>query len=270
MSPDFKNAPLVEVALSVQFQPLAGFAGAHAGEFWQEVKADFPVAQDQPPLQPINEFFGGSRPAPAFMDIGLSFGYTGTRTFFLTADGDFLIQIQNNRFAVNWRKTAAKPEYPRYEAVKAKFDKYFEMFRKFVAKSGIGSGIVKTDLFEAHYVNQWLLEKGKSYDAAIGDWVKLLNNQITSLEMEQASISTQYLIKGISDQPVGRLYLNVSPIINVSGQFGINLELICRTLPFEDGAKAEFAPLDLAREKIVTTFKQITSDSAHQFWRGPA
>jgi hypothetical protein len=140
------------------------------------------------------------------------------------------------------------------------------MFRSFAENSGMGR--VHIDLFEAHYVNQWPLEPEKAYGDVIGDWLKLLSSDVTSLKLEQASISTQYLVSGKSDQPVGRLYLNVNPAVNQTGQFGINLELICRTLPFEEGAKAEFAPLDLAREKIVTTFEQITSDSAHKFWRG--
>jgi uncharacterized protein (TIGR04255 family) len=265
-SPDFPNAPLVEVALSIQFQPLVNFSSAHAGEFWQLLKTEFPTTQDEQPLPQINEYFGGNRPFPPSLEFGISIGHPGTRTFFLSQDGDYLVQVQRNRFALNWRKTSSKPEYPRYEVVRSKLEKYFLMFRKYADVAGLGS--LQVDLFEAHYVNRWPLDDGKSYGEVIGDWLKLLSNDVTSLKMEQASISTQYLITGKSMQPTGRLYLNLNPAVNQLGKFGVNLELICRTLPFEDGALAEFSPLDLAREKIVTTFEQITSDSAHKFWRG--
>ena len=120
-SPDFPNAPLIEVALSVQFQPLPLYTSAHAGEFWQKIRDDFPVTQEQPPIPQVNEFFGSNRPSPGFIDIGLNFGLTGLRSWFMSEDGGFLIQIQRNRFVLNWRKTGPNPTYPRYEPIRKMF-----------------------------------------------------------------------------------------------------------------------------------------------------
>jgi uncharacterized protein (TIGR04255 family) len=265
-SPDFPNAPLIEVALSVQFQPLVQFSSAHAGLFWQSIMGDFPLTQDQPVLPMLNELFGSNRPNVGFVGMGIQFGGTPNRTWFSTRDGSLLIQVQNNRFVLNWRKSGLESSYPRYEFVRSKFEKYLALFKEFVAEQGFGQ--VTPDLFEAHYVNQWPLEDGKNFSEVIGSWLKLIPENVTSLEPEQASISSQYIVKGSAQQPVGRLYVNVAPILNTQGKYGVNLELICRTIPLDLGTSFDLAPLDLAREKIVTTFEQITSDSAHNFWRG--
>jgi uncharacterized protein (TIGR04255 family) len=267
-SPDFPNAPLIEVALSVQFQPLVLFASAHAGLFWQQVRDLFPISQDQPALPMLNELFGSNRPNVGFVGMGFQFAHPPNRTWFSSQDGALLIQIQHNRFVFNWRKASADSVYPRYEFVRSNFEKYFNLFKSFVAEHNLGQ--LSPDLYEAHYVNQWPLEDGKNFGEVIGSWLKLFSGNVTSLEPEQASISSQYIIHGNANQPVGRLYVNVAPIINTTGKYGVNLELICRTIPFDLGPNFDLAPLDLAREKVVTTFQQITSDSAHQFWRGQA
>jgi uncharacterized protein (TIGR04255 family) len=267
-SPDFPNAPLIEVALSVQFQPIATFSSAHAGLFWQLVKHEFPFSQDQPALPMLNELFGSNRPNIGIVGMGFQFGGNQNRTWFSSADGGQLIQIQSNRFVFNWRKSGPDAAYPRYEILRSNFEKYFSLLKGFVAEHGLGQVI--PDLYEAHYVNQWPLEEGKSFGEVIGSWLKLIPDNVTSLVPEQASISSQYIVQGSAKQPVGRLYVNVAPIVNTLGKYGVNLELICRTIPLDLSSSFDLAPLDLAREKIVTTFQQITSDSAHSFWRGQA
>lgn len=267
-SPDFQKAPLIEVALSVQFQPLAQFSSAHAGLFWQRFKAEFPICQDQPALPMLNELFGSNRPNISFVGVEFQFGGNPNRTWFSTPDGSLLIQIQNNRFVFNWRKSGPDVNYPRYEFVRAKFENYLNLFQEFVAEQSLGE--VTPDLYEAHYVNQWLLEDGKNFGEVIGTWLKLIPDNVTSLEPEQASIASQYIVKGSAAQPLGRLYVNVAPIVNTIGKYGVSLELICRTIPLDLGNRFDLKSLDLAREKIVTTFQQITSDSAHKFWRGQA
>ena len=265
-SPYYPNAPLVEVALSVQFQPLQKFTSAHVGYFWNKIRKDFAIVQEHSTLPPVNEFFGSPRPILPQFGVGLQFGFPGIRHWFLDAEGIYLIQIQNNRFIFNWRKLQSNKPYPRYEVLRKKFSKYLNLFKSFVAQQDLGQ--VSFELFEAHYVNQWPLQDGKSFGEVIGGWLKLVPSQVTSLEFEQANISSQFLVKGDSGQPVGRLHVNVVPTLSQQGQYGVSLDLICRIVPFDLNASRELLPLDLAREKIVTTFQQITSDSAQEFWRG--
>jgi uncharacterized protein (TIGR04255 family) len=265
-SPNFDKAPLIEVALSFQFQPLLQFTSAHAGEFWQRIKAEFPNAQEQPPLPSINEFFGRAHSGAGASSFGINFGFPGVRNWFTSSDGTYLLQLQKDRIALNWRKNPSNSIYPRYPTIKDKFITYLQIFRSYVDQSGLGS--VTIDMSEVSYINQWPLEVDQNFGDKLGNWLKLAPKNVASLEMEHATISAQYLVRGATNQPVGRLYVSVSPVLAITGQYGVNLELVCRVIPFDLGPNMEFSSLDLAREKVVTTFEQITSDSAQRFWRG--
>lgn len=266
LSETFENAPLVEVALSVQLQPLQMFTSAHAGEFWQSIKQDFPLSQEQPPLGPIGEFFGTSKNLQVGMPFPLHVGMPGIRNWFISSDGAYLLQIQRDRFALNWRKTISESAYPRYPVIRARFVELYEKFSKFIESAAIGK--CEINIHEVTYINQWLFNNLQDIDDDIGSWLRIAPNQVASLEMESTNINVQYLVRNSTSEPQGRLYVNAAPIVGPDGRNGINLELTCRVIPFKLGSSFEYSPLDLAREKIVTTFKEITSDSAQKAWRG--
>lgn len=266
VSPDFDHAPLIEVALSVQFQPLSGLTSAYAGRFWSTISQEFVQDFEQPPLSSINEFFG-KIPGPAgALSIGLTLAPPGVRNWFMTADKTYLVQVQRNRFALNWRKTGNDSPYPRYPAIRAKFGEVFGKFSDFLRSANLGDCLI--DMYEVSYINQWFFSGTQNYDQGLGSWLNLDTKQLDHIELESAAINAQYLLKGKSDQPIGRMYINVSPILSGAGERGINLELVCRVIPSPTTRNLDFSALDLAREKIVTTFTQITSDSAQRAWRG--
>ena len=53
--PSFRRPPVIEAALSVQYQPLVDLRTPHFGLFWEAVREKFPTVQEQPPLAPIIE-----------------------------------------------------------------------------------------------------------------------------------------------------------------------------------------------------------------------
>lgn len=265
-SETFENAPLIEVALSVQFQPLHQFTSAHAGEFWQQIKVDFPSSQDQNPLPPIGEFFGQIRGIPSSQTFAIQIGTGGIRNWFTTTDGSYLLQLQRDRFALNWRKTSPSASYPRYPVIKRKFLELFENFQTFLKMAELGGCDI--NIHEVTYINQWMLNVDQKIDDGLGTWLRLAPKNVADLEMESANIGAQYLVKAENSSPIGRLYVNVAPTLGAKGEQGINLELTCRIIQFDNSPTKQFLPMDLARKNIVTTFKQITSDSAQKVWRG--
>jgi hypothetical protein len=54
----FERPPVVEVAISVQFQPVTALRTPHLGLFWLELRDRFPKIQELPPLPPVIESFG--------------------------------------------------------------------------------------------------------------------------------------------------------------------------------------------------------------------
>src|SRR6266511_3524634 len=94
--PKFDNPPVVEVALSISFEPLSGYRSAHAGRLWERIKDLFPVTEDQPELPPtIEEPAALAAPRFELMER------PRIRTWFQNSDGTQLVQIQHDRIAYN-------------------------------------------------------------------------------------------------------------------------------------------------------------------------
>jgi uncharacterized protein (TIGR04255 family) len=89
---------IAEVVCGVVFEPLAELDVLVLGVFWDGIRERFPVRSLQPAL--VDHFevsFGGSMQMRAVL---------------ASADGQFLLQIQHDRFFMNWRAKGA--QYPRF------------------------------------------------------------------------------------------------------------------------------------------------------------
>lgn len=111
--PDYKKPPVVEVAISIQFNPLKELNVPKLGALWLEFEKEFPETQDQPPLSPVFEVYGQIQP-PRF-EFRFEAAPPLSRCWFLNKAGTELIQVQQDRFILNWRKTTETAKYIRYE-----------------------------------------------------------------------------------------------------------------------------------------------------------
>jgi uncharacterized protein (TIGR04255 family) len=90
------------------------------------------------------------------------------RFWLVGTDDAHLIQIQREAFIVNWRRK--QQVYPRYEAVKAEFDRWFATFCAFVTEElGVAAPVPR--LCELLYIN--LIESGDLWRGA-GDTNKVI------------------------------------------------------------------------------------------------
>jgi len=129
--PEFENPPITEVALSVQFEPLGWWRIAHAGLFWAQIKSGYPLTEAQISLPPQIEQFGEDRfpqaPTITFSQVDSD----SARVWFLSKDNTRLIQVQRDRFIINWRKFVGDEVYPRYPVLRQRFEQEFTIFRDF-------------------------------------------------------------------------------------------------------------------------------------------
>lgn len=149
MSPatDYAKPPVYEAVIGVEFAPLPiGLVQlARAFAKWE---AELPLAQDAPPLPPV---VPANAPAPAFT-FELTPGSLNTRYLFASEDQQYLLQLQNDRLLLNWRKLSPDSEYPRYATLRAKFDSYLSLFQEFANEQGLGNLLVRST--EHSYYNR--------------------------------------------------------------------------------------------------------------------
>ena len=124
------NPPIVEVACGCIFPPLAALDATLVGIYWNERR------QQDYPRHELHPAIAGQ---PTSLSNQLSFtvqeGVPPVRTWLVSQNEEFIVQIQSDRFYVNWRKRAGR--YPRFtpdNGVKALTLSEFDRFRAFCAR----------------------------------------------------------------------------------------------------------------------------------------
>ncbi len=266
--PDFEDPPVVEVALSVQFEKLTGLRSQHIGLLWSEYRHDYPEIEEQQPIDPIIETFPSfGQPTPKFrLEFQKIPGLP--RIWFLNSQQSRLIQIQNDRFVYNWRKVRKEETYPHFHDVKECFIESYNKFNKFIDSYKI-EGLLLNQC-EVTYVNIIPTDgKVKSYS----DLDKVLTvfhkeySEDFPLDLEYAQITMRHIIKDKSDLAIGRLHISLDPVVGPENETALLLKLIARGKPEEPDLGSALKFFDLGNEMIVTCFTSITTKSMHDVWR---
>lgn len=265
-TPVFTNPPVVEVALSVQFDTLGGFRVAHLGSLWAKFRERFPQTLEQPPLRPFFEGFGAQPTLGTEASFEIVVGPPVPRCWFLNEKGTELIQIQQDRFIHNWRKVEEGNKYPRFGSIRDVFKKDFAAFEAFVQDEKIGT--VAPNQCEVTYVNHIPAGEGwkehSELDRVLTTWRPEFSDSFLP-RPEQARFGCQFLIPG-SKGPAGRLHVEVAPAFTTGEPKPIIvMKLTARGRPAQGpGGVAEF--LELGHEWIVRGFASITTKGMHKVW----
>jgi uncharacterized protein (TIGR04255 family) len=264
--PDFASPPVIEVALSVQFDPLSRFRTPHFGLLWSEFRREFPRTEEHPPRPPVIERFGIPR-APK-MDVRVEVALPVPQCRFLNDRGTELLQVQQDRFVHNWRKVGTGDEYPRYEFVKRRFEEELGTFRRFLARENLGD--VVPNQCEVTYVNQIISGVGWERHGELGEiltvWTTRYSDTFLS-EPEDIGLRVRYVIPGRDGNPLGRLLVAIDPGYRTEDDRPIYvLVLTARGRPVSEGIEGALGFLDIGREWIVRGFTSLTSLKMHEIW----
>jgi uncharacterized protein (TIGR04255 family) len=266
--PDFKNPPVVEVALSVQFERLANLRTPHIGLLWSEYKAEYPKIEDQQPLESVFEDFHSEGQVRPRVTIQLSSSPPVPRCWFLNDAGTRLIQVQADRFIYNWRKGEGERDYPRYESVRDGFEKEFRKFREFISKQGLGD--IKPNQADVTYVNAVYVRDVGGSHANLDKLLTLFSNTYSEplqIEMETVSMSARLLIKNDEGKPEARLHITIDPVFTVFDTQPIFLlKLTARGKPKGESTADVIDFFNLGRVWIVKGFTSITTKHMHEQW----
>ncbi len=256
--PDFTDPPLDEVVLGVQFAPVPGYASIHSMKVWDLFRADFPLVQELPALEPQFETFGGVS-AQTGPRIQIGAFPVGSRLWFLSDDENHLIQFQPDRFLTNWRREPNTRPYPRFEGLAETFD---ASIRKLGAHfESDFSYRMDINQAEVAYIN--IIPVGSFSDA--GTWFELWNGG--TFEVEALNTSFNEVIKGADGKPFARLSHQIQSVLTADGkQRAFRLSLTFKGKPAGTSIDAAMAFLAAGRDAIVTRFGEITTEEAQRRW----
>lgn len=260
--PEFGKPPLNEVVLGVQFDSPAGYQQIRAGEVWRLFSADFPQVQELPPLPPSFETFG---PQASLFSFGPINGPMHNRFWFTSRTGDEIIQFQNDRLLHNWRKVGDPAnEYPRFDTIVAKFLKELSAIEEFF--QSITPQTLRIRQCELSYVNH--IRDSSSENLTISDWLNFLS--FRGDQPDDFLASFRKTIRSDKGEPKGRLTCESATAVEPSGRHFISLTLTARGAPEQPSMDSALEFLKRGRAIIVSTFAEITTDSAHKAWERTA
>lgn len=257
--PNFRRPPVAEVALSVQFDPLPGLRVVDLGDVWHEFADEYPLVEEHPPLAPmvIGQAF------PPFQ-IKLAEAAEKPRLWFLDKNQTRLVQFQQDRLTVNWRRLSDEP-YPRYDDTIRPMlvDAWTRLER--AADSVAGVELVP-NMCEALYLNP--IESGEVWQRpgelglVLTPWSGDTSDDFLP-EPSQVRFEAEYPLP----RGDGVLVVTVTPVRRVDDDRSVlMLQLIGRGRPEGPGFEGALQFLDLAHEWIVRGFKSITTLEMHRVW----
>lgn len=262
--PSFGKPPLVEVSFSIQFEPIEGFHIGLIGSTWELYRDRYPIAENATELAHQIEKFGVIDRKSQQLNLKLVEGTPEPRVIFYTADKQYLIQVQKDRFILNWRKCPSPGfEYPRYESLKARFFSEYQIFENSITRNSLAKPTFNQ--VEFTYVNH--------IDATTYTVNDVFNNVIEdsslsqSMKLESFSINLKHLITK-DEQNIGRLYTSIEKGNLVSDGSDIYiLKFLSRAHPLSSAHESIDEVMDLMREKINSSFTAITTPKMHEEWQ---
>ncbi len=263
--PHFAAAPVVEVALSVSFRPIAKLRMIELIRAWQELFSEaFPNPEEQAPYQmPVERFRG--EPQTSTFSLQLMQGLPVPRLQLRDDTGSGLLQLQNNWFARNWRKAGPQSDYPRYFSLRQPFEDDVARLRDYLTHKGFGEFVpVQCELT---YVNH--IANGATID--VGEVLTLVTPRALlarDLESpETTQVRSQFVIRH-QGAPVGRVHVSADPATRRSDNAPIIvINVTARGMPLGKGVGGVLSFLDVAHDRAVRIFDAVTRPAMHALWR---
>ena len=159
----FNNPPLNEVVIGLQFEN-SNWNLSDFGKYHDRIRSKYPEVQTVPPIQPPFQSPG----------IILTNEESMPRAWYLENTGNHLIQVQKDRFFLNWRcLQEPSNRYPHFRNLYEHFQKEWKEFNSYISSEKSNSLLPK--YYELTYVNH--LIKGVHWNKPndLSDYFNYLN-----------------------------------------------------------------------------------------------
>ena len=261
----FKNPPLIERAISVVFEPLAGLAIGDFGLFWAEILSEFPVSEAMQPVPTEIESFDGFRPKQAGFQI-LSAESLPRAAFRNPSNGE-LVQLQSDRFGFNWIKTSDDHKYPHSEATMERFCDLFQKFSKYIERRQLGPiNIIQCELNNVNIVP--VSDVGESFaDMATVLRLAPLEYEYSNIRLENQLVGSKHIMLDDAGKAVGRVHTLGQPSLRVpNNEEAYRLDIMARGAPIGSGLEGVRHFFDAAASAVNAVFLASTTNAGRRFW----
>lgn len=258
--PDFTNPPVIEVLIDTQFESIPGYSPIYANDVWDLFRDSFPKFEEQRALLPSFETFGSAGQQQIMLKIKQA--STPPRFWFLSENGDHLIQFQSDRFIRNWRKNdSADDEYPRFESIMDSYSREFSELESYISRKF--SHTLAINQCEVRYVNSIPIE-----DLGGGSESRkfLRFGDFGDSTADDFLVRFRRTIREESGEPIFRLVCECGSARTSKGELVLKLDILARGAPKGTSLKDAQVFCLRAREKIVRLFTEITTEYAHKIW----
>lgn len=252
----FDRPPVIEVACGVAFTLPKPLKSAHIGLYWSRIRSEFPRCDDASPIAMILEGQG----TPDSIDFSVQVEPVALpplrRAWLINAAGTHLLQLQEDRFLFNWKRTGENSSYPSYKEVAAGFREQWSRYKEFLALEGLGTPTPVQ--LEMTYFNFW--PSGTA-------WLRDYQRDETQARFLEAPAAVDWKVVHNLPDSRGRLHISAaSARLAASNEKGVRLDLTARGLPKDSSDRSCEQWFDLAHEWITQGFADITTGEAHKAW----
>jgi uncharacterized protein (TIGR04255 family) len=255
---DFENPPVAEVDLSVQLQGATLDTSRAISLFFPTVQQRYPKIVPQPPVPPIEESF--EIPTQATIAFQLLGGPESQRWAFVSDDELETLQVQSNRFSYAWTKEETDAPYPHYGPIRDRFEAAYRSYLD------VAEGDVLATWCEITYSNPIMQPEGEPRPD--------LSTLVRRVDPQQLPGLPQPFNTGLEERfqlerdgaPYARFFLQVQSTVGRPRRLGYTITLTMRGRPESPGPDGVLAFFDEGRERIVTTFRDITTPEHHAEW----
>ena len=264
--PEYTKPPVSEVALSVMFAPLEKWRSVHAGVFWSKIKDRYPSTENYPPIANQMEVFDQDPKPLKSMTFRLDVHNPDAQRYWFLADPPTkLIQVQRDRFVVNWRKVKGDEAYPRYEKeLRPRFAEEWNALIAFLKEQDLGEPEVQQ--CEVFYVNDMLRpDDWKEFS----DSLSLFSHWWAKSPEGFLPLPSSLNVSGSFTMPdkAGRLHFTSQRVFRaIDEREAVHLQLFARGKPKSSSLDDILSWMDLGREWVVRGFTDLTSPEAHKLW----
>lgn len=246
----FVKPPLVNVALTVYFEPVPALQVTHLAPIRQAWRDRYPNAAELPPLRPLKR--GGDEGDLLPVDSAWPFPYV-----MFTSEGEGqLIAIQNDRFVRSWSLDESSDGYPGFDVLLDDLRMRLGEFRELVLDE-TGQDLVLV-ASECNYINA--LPEVSPEDFIVGFATRWRGSSNGS-----GFPSAHYagLRIHIDDDDRPGLRADLAADFDESPTLGLNARYRVQQ---EDDSDLDMAGLKIAHDKVLEMFLEFTSGQMQSEW----